>query len=51
MAHFLPPINPTPSQYLRVEIRDMSIRTLGHVGGVNRCEVDTLLRVTTTHAG
>ena len=30
---------------------DMWIRTLGHVGDVNRCEGDTLLRVTTTHAG
>jgi len=25
--------------------------TLGHVGGRNRCEGDTLMRVTTTHAG
>jgi len=43
----MPPINPTPRPYLRVTW----IRTLGHMGGGNRCEGDTLLRVTMTPAG
>ena len=40
-------INPTPRQYLRVTW----VRTLGHVGGGNRCGGDNPLRVTTLHAG
>jgi len=42
----VPHINPTPHPYLRVTW----ICTLGHMRGGNRCEGDTLLRVTTTHA-
>jgi hypothetical protein len=40
----MPPTNPTLHLYLSVTW----IRTLGHVGGGNRCGGDTLLRVTTT---
>jgi len=43
----MPPINPNPRPYLRITW----IRTLGHMGGGNRCGGDTLQRVTMTHAG
>ena len=36
---------------LHLYVRVTWILTLGHVGGGNRCAGDTLLRVTTIHAG
>jgi len=47
LGTIMPVINPTPRPYLRVTW----IFTLGHMRGGNRCEGDTLLRVTKTHAG